>query len=43
MNSTCAVQQYIQLLIKRNPEDIKTIVTCPEGQDPKFWQNENLK
>jgi len=43
MNSTCAVQQYIQLLIKRNPEDIKTIVTCPEGQDPNVWQYEHLR
>jgi len=43
MNSTCAVQQYIQLLIKRNPEDIKTIVTCPESQDPNVWQYEHLR
>jgi len=43
MNSTCAVQQYIQLLIKRNHENIKTIINYTKGQDINVWQYEHLR
>lgn len=43
MDSTLAVQQYIQQLIRRNPADIESILTPPESQDEGVWKYEHLR
>lgn len=43
MESTFAVQQHIQNLIRKDPSDIKSIVDVPEGQDKNLWRYELLR
>lgn len=43
MDSTLAVQQYIQQLIKKDPSNIELILTMPEGQDEGVWKYEHLR
>lgn len=43
MDSTLAVQQYIQQLIKRDPSNIELILTMPESQDEGVWKYEHLR
>lgn len=43
MDSTLAVQQLIQQLIKRDPSNIDQILTMPEGQDEGVWKYEHLR
>ncbi|XP_065222770.1 MOB-like protein phocein [Planococcus citri] len=43
MDSTLAVQQYIQQLIRNNPADIDTILNPPESQDEGVWKYEHLR
>lgn len=43
MDSTFAVQQYIQQLIRADPADINGILTSPEGTDEAVWQYEHLR
>lgn len=43
MDSTLAVQQYIQQLIKKDPSNIEAILTMPEGQDEGVWKYEHLR
>ena len=43
MDSTFAVQQYIQQLIRADPSDITTILNTPEGTDEVVWQYEHLR
>lgn len=43
MDSTLAVQQYIQQLIKKDPSNIEQILTMPESQDEGVWKYEHLR
>lgn len=43
MDSTLAVQQYIQQLIKNEPSNIELILTMPDGQDEGVWKYEHLR
>lgn len=43
MDSTLAVQQYIQQLIKRDPSNVELILTMPESQDEGVWKYEHLR
>jgi hypothetical protein len=43
MESTLAVQQFIQQLIKKNPNDVDTILKAPEQQDEGVWKYEHLR
>lgn len=43
MESTLAVQQYIQQLIKRDPSAIELILTNPENNDVGVWKYEHLR
>lgn len=43
MDSTLAVQQYIQQLIKKDPSNIEAILTMPESQDEGVWKYEHLR
>lgn len=43
MDSTLAVQQYIQQLIKKDPANIEAILTMPESQDDGVWKYEHLR
>lgn len=43
MDSTLAVQQYIQQLIKRDPADIESILANPEAHDEGVWKYEHLR
>ncbi|XP_022188725.1 MOB-like protein phocein [Nilaparvata lugens] len=43
MDSTLAVQQYIQQQIRRDPSNIDEILTPPESQDVGVWKYEHLR
>lgn len=43
MDSTLAVQQYIQQLIRRDPSNVELILTMPEAQDEGVWKYEHLR
>jgi NADH:ubiquinone oxidoreductase subunit C len=43
MESTLAVQQYIQQLITRDYKDIDTVLEPPQGQDEAVWKYEHLR
>jgi hypothetical protein len=43
MESTLAVQQYIQQLIRRDPNDVDAILKSPEHQDEGVWKYEQLR
>lgn len=43
MDSTLAVQQYIQQLIKKDPSSVELILTMPEAQDEGVWKYEHLR
>ena len=43
MDSTLAVQQYIQQLIRSDFENISLILEPPEGQDEGVWKYEHLR
>jgi len=43
MDSTLAVQQYIQQTIRRDPQDVEVILTAPETQDEGVWKYEHLR
>ncbi|RZC35410.1 Mob1 phocein domain containing protein [Asbolus verrucosus] len=43
MDSTLAVQQYIQQLIRHNPANIDLILKMPESQDEGVWKYEHLR
>lgn len=43
MDSTLAVQQYIQQLIRRDPSNIDLILKMPEAQDEGVWKYEHLR
>nr|CAD7601903.1 unnamed protein product [Timema genevievae] len=43
MDSTLAVQQYIQQQIRREPANIDLILTPPELQDEGVWKYEHLR
>ncbi|KAI4461268.1 mps one binder kinase activator-like mob [Holotrichia oblita] len=43
MDSTLAVQQYIQQLIKRDPANIDLILKMPDAQDEGVWKYEHLR
>ncbi|KAA0188391.1 MOB family member 4 phocein [Fasciolopsis buskii] len=43
MESTLAVQQYIQQVIRRDRNNIDEILTAPEGQDEVVWEYEHLR
>lgn len=43
MESTLAVQQYIQQLIRRDPNDVDSILKSPEHQDEGVWKYEQLR
>ncbi|TGZ73422.1 hypothetical protein CRM22_001529 [Opisthorchis felineus] len=43
MESTLAVQQYIQQLIRRDRKNVDEILTAPEGQDVTVWKYEHLR
>ena len=43
MDSTLAVQQYIQQQIRREPSNIDLILTPPEAQDEGVWKYEHLR
>lgn len=43
MDSTVAVQQYIQQMIRRDPSKVEDILTPPAGQDEGPWKYEHLR
>ncbi len=43
MESTLAVQQYIQQLIKNDHSNVDKILTSPEHQDEGVWKYEHLR
>jgi hypothetical protein len=43
MDSTLAVQQYIQQQIRREPSNIDLILTPPDAQDEGVWKYEHLR
>ena len=43
MDSTLAVQQYIQQTIRKDPQDVDIILTAPETQDEGIWKYEHLR
>lgn len=43
MDSTLAVQQYIQQLIKKDPANMEAILTMPETQEEGVWKYEHLR
>ena len=43
MDSTLAVQQYIQQTIRQDFKDIDGILTVPAGQDEGVWKYEHLR
>ena len=43
MDSTLAVQQYIQQTIRKNVTDVDTILTAPDTQDEGVWKYEHLR
>lgn len=43
MESTLAVQQFIQQIIKKNPNDVDTILKSPDQQDEGVWKYEHLR
>ncbi|KAL7292667.1 hypothetical protein TKK_0013793 [Trichogramma kaykai] len=43
MDSTLAVQQYIQQTIRINPANIDLILSMPESQDEGVWKYEHLR
>lgn len=43
MDSTLAVQQYIQQMIKRDPSNVDLILTGPEAHDEGVWKYEHLR
>jgi len=43
MDSTLAVQQYIQQQIRRDPSNIDLILTPPDAQDEGVWKYEHLR
>ncbi|RWS13511.1 MOB-like protein phocein [Dinothrombium tinctorium] len=43
MDSTVAVQQFIQQTIRKDPSNITAILTPPEGQEEGAWKYEHLR
>jgi len=43
MDSTLAVQQYIQQTIRKDPENVDQILNAPETQDEGVWKYEHLR
>lgn len=43
MDSTLAVQQYIQQTIRREPSNIELILNMPDAQDEGVWKYEHLR
>lgn len=43
MDSTLAVQQYIQQLIRKDPANIELILRIPENHDEGVWKYEHLR
>lgn len=43
MDSTLAVQQFIQQLIKKDPANVEQILAMPDGQDEGVWKYEHLR
>lgn len=43
MDSTLAVQQYIQQLIRKDPNNIDLILKMPDTQDEGVWKYEHLR
>ncbi|XP_068143813.1 MOB kinase activator-like 4 [Drosophila tropicalis] len=43
MDSTLAVQQFIQQMIKRDPSNVEIILAMPEAQDEGVWKYEHLR
>jgi hypothetical protein len=43
MESTLAVQQFIQQLIRRNPNDLDLILQPPDQQDESIWKYEQVR
>lgn len=43
MDSTLAVQQYIQQQIRKEPANINVILTPPDAQDEGVWKYEHLR
>lgn len=43
MDSTLAVQQFIQQTIRKNVNDVDAILTAPETQDEGVWKYEHLR
>lgn len=43
MDSTLAVQQFIQQLIAKDASCVDEILTPPDGQDEGVWKYEHLR
>jgi len=43
MDSTIAVQQFIQQVIRKDAANIDEILTPPDGQDEGAWKYEHLR
>lgn len=43
MDSTLAVQQFIQQTIRRDPANLEAILKMPEAQDEGVWKYEHLR
>lgn len=43
MDSTLAVQQFIQQTIRRDPSNLEAILKMPDAQDEGVWKYEHLR
>lgn len=43
MDSTLAVQQFIQQTIRRDPANLEAILKMPDAQDEGVWKYEHLR
>lgn len=43
IDSSFAVQMFIQSSLRKDPDDLNDVVALPEDQDPAVWQYEHLR
>ncbi len=43
IESSLAIQEFLQQLVRENPADVASLVNLPESVDEKLWQYEHLR
>jgi hypothetical protein len=43
MNTTLALEQFIQQTVRKDPADIEAIIACPDSADDSIWQYEQIR